>query len=522
MAPSPGRRRGAAGWVGAGILLSRISGVVREQVIAFYLGSDRIAEVISAGLRTPNVIQNLLGEGTLSASFIPVYARMLEEGREEEAGRFAGAILGLLAVAAFSVALVGVLLAPVIAEAFVRWEPSDRELLARVLRILFPMTATLVLSAWALGILNSHRRFFLSYVAPVVWNGAIIASMVGAGRALTAGELGMDGFAVAFAWGALAGAVLQIAVQLPAVVSLLRGFRLSLGRSVAGVSTAVRTFGPVVAARGVVNLSALVDLWLAGLLAAGAVTHLARAQMLYVLPISLFAMSIAASELPELARSTATPQASLAGPVRRALSRARFFLIPSAAAYLLFGDALVAALLQYGEFGVSDTTVVYYVLAAYALGLPASGASRTLSSAYYALEDTRTPAVVASTRVVLAIAIGASLMFPFDSLRVGPFGAGAMGLALGSAIGAWVEYFWLRRHLTGRIGPHGPSGAGLARLVAACVVGGLAAIGARTWLTALGLPPLALGIGTAAAFGVVYLAVAAALGEGTPLRRRRA
>lgn len=520
-APSPsGRRPGAAWWVGAGILLSRISGVVREVVLAYYLGSSRVVDVISAGLRTPNIIQNLLGEGTLSASFIPVYARMLEEGREEEAGRFAGAILGLLAVVAFGAAVIGALLAPAIAGLFIEWAPADRDLLARMLRILFPMTATLVLSAWALGILNSHRRFFLSYVAPVLWNGGIIAAMVVAGRALTAGETTLDGFAVAFAWGALAGAGLQLAVQLPTVISLLRGFRLSLGRRVEGVGRAIRNFGPVVAARGVVNLSALIDLWLAGLLAAGAIAHLARAQMLYVLPISLFAMSIAASELPELSRSTVTARDTLADSVRAALARARFFLLPSAAAYLVFGDALIAALLQYGEFGAADTTVVSYVLAAYALGLPASGASRTLSSAFYALEDTATPARIATLRVGVALGLGASLMFPLDEVRVGPFGAGAAGLALGSAVAAWLEYGLLRRSLARSIGDHGPGTIGLMKLVAACVAGGIVAVGARIGLASAEMPSLVIGIGTAGAFGVVYLGVAALLGEGRRLRLR--
>ncbi|MEJ2541608.1 MAG: lipid II flippase MurJ, partial [Gemmatimonadota bacterium] len=174
--------------MGAGILLSRISGIVRDAAVAFYLGSGRQAEVFFAGLKAPNLLQNLLGEGTLSASFIPVYARLLEEGREEEAGRFAGAVLGLLAVTAYGVALLGVVSAPLVAAILVpRWGPEAQLLLTRILRILFPMTATLVLSAWALGILNSHRRFFVSYVAPVLWNGALITAAVMAGSAVYAG-----------------------------------------------------------------------------------------------------------------------------------------------------------------------------------------------------------------------------------------------------------------------------------------------------------------------------------------------
>jgi len=536
----------AAWWVGAGIFLSRISGFVRDAILAYYLGTSRLADIVAAGLRTPNIIQNLLGEGTLSASFIPVYARMLEEGREEEAGRFAGAILGILATVAFSAALVGVLLAPLLADLIggallvpflpgltdATWEPESRALLTRVLRIFFPMTAVLVLSAWSLGILNSHRKFFLSYVAPVIWNLAIIAAMVTVGAAVTSGAHELDAIVVAFAWGGLAGAALQLLVQLPGVLRSIRGFRLSLSRKVEGVGRALRSFGPVVAARGVVNISALIDVILAGLLIEGAVITLTRAQTFYILPISLFGMAVAASELPELARADARRIAApdsdagalrseLAAPVRAALRRVRFFLIPSAVAYLVFGDLLVAALYQRGEFGAMDAQVVGWVLGAYALGLMASGSSRTLSSAFYALEDTRTPAWIASGRVILAITIGAALMFPLDAVRVGPFGLGAAGLALGSAVGAWTEYLLLRRALTRRIGPHAPGWSGFARLGFAAAAGAIVAIGVRVGLSGVdSLTPLLTAIGTAAAFGVIYLAVAALLGEGRSLRRR--
>jgi putative peptidoglycan lipid II flippase len=516
-----GRRRGAAWWVGAGILLSRISGLVRDATVAYWLGSGRLADVAAAGLRIPNVLQNLLGEGTLSASFIPVYARMLDEGREEEAGRFAGAILGILTLVAFGVALLGVLAAPLLSELLLsQRDEASRALLATILRILFPMTATLVVSAWALGVLNSHRRFFLSYVAPVLWNAAIVAALVVAGSAVASGEGTPERIVVSFAWGALVGAGLQLGVQLPVVFRLLRGFRLSVGRRVAGVAEAIRAFGPVVAARGVVNLSAWVDVALAGLLIEGAVINLQRAQTFYLLPISLFAMAVAASELPELSRVGAGAASSLADPVRAALRRVRFFLIPSTVAYLLFGDLLVAGLYQRGAFGSQDATVVGWILGAYALGLVASGSSRTLSSAFYAVGDTRTPAKIATGRVVLALGLGGALMFPLDGVRVGSFGLGAAGLALGSAVAAWLEYALLRRALAHRIGPHAPGWGGAGRLVVAAAVGGAAAVAVRRGLGATGVDLLVAAIGTAAAFGVVYLGVAGLFGDGVPLRRR--
>ena len=468
-------------------------------MIAALLPTGRAADIWFAGLRLPNVLQNLLGEGTLSASFIPIYARWLEEGREEDARRFAGAILGILLVVAYGGALVGIAAAPWIA-AFValgpavvlesigfdavRWTPEEIALLATVLRILFPMTATLVVSAWALGVLNSHRRFFLSYVAPVLWNVAIIAAAsLALARYGPVSGLGIDGAHLplkAIAFGALAGGVLQLAVQLPAVLELLGGVRLSLGRGVAGVREAIRNFGPVVLARGVVNVSALVDVALAAALTAGAISLIGRAQVFYLLPISLFGMAVAASELPELSRSGPSAGEAVAHRVRDALRRVRWFLIPSAVAYVLFGDLLISGLFERGGFGPDDARAAGWVLAAYALGLPASGASRTLSSAFYALRDTRTPARIAVLRVALSLATGASLMLPFDRLSVGALGLGAVGLALGATAGAWLEYGLLRRALRGRVGPHGPGGSGAAAIFAAALLAGAVAFGART------------------------------------------
>jgi putative peptidoglycan lipid II flippase len=532
--PGTGRRARAAFWVGAGIFLSRVAGFLRDAVLAFYFGNSREADVWGAAIRTPNIIQNLLGEGTLSASFIPVYAGFLEEGREEDAGRFAGAALGLLLVVAFGVALVGILLAPFyIGLIFRSWEPEKQALTVSLVRIIFPMTAVMVVSAWALGILNSHRRFFVSYVAPVVWNVSMIVALFTFGTVLGWEAAGRDPELVTvMAWGALVGGVLQLGVQLPWVIPVLKHFRLSLSRRVAGVREAIRNLAPVVAARGVVNLSSLMDLWLASFLIEGAIAMMGRAQTLYFLPISLFGMAIAASELPELSRNRKAVEEVLVPRVRGALDRLAFLLIPSALAFIFLGDVLVAALFQRGEFGAADTAAVHVVLAAYALGLPASASSRALSSAFYAVRNTRTPALIATGRVVLSMAIGASLMFPLDRLGVGELRFGVAGLAFGSAVGAWLEFFLLRRALARHIGPHGP---GLKRVLRMAAAGGIALVAGLVARSVFGfsarpgllpgllgdgsvlLNPLAAA-GTAGLFGVAYLGVAAALGVGISLR----
>lgn len=168
----------AATSVGAGIFLSRLVGFIRDRVFAHYFGSSDFADAWRAALRLPNVIQNLLGEGTLSASLIPIYAEYLEKGEEEKAGHLAGAALGILTVVGGGLALLGILVAPLLVEVlFFRWSPDKQAITITLVRILFPMTGVLVISAWALTILNSHRRFFISYVAPVLWNVSMTARL---------------------------------------------------------------------------------------------------------------------------------------------------------------------------------------------------------------------------------------------------------------------------------------------------------------------------------------------------------
>ncbi len=459
-----------------GILLSRLAGLVRQRAVAHFFGTSPWADVFVFALRAPNSLQNLLGEGTLSASFIPVYSRMLEQGRREEAGRLAGAVFGLLLALAGGLALVGVLFAEplvaVLAAGFTRDAGGavDRFPLAvTAVRITFPMTGVLVLHAWALGVLNSHRRFFLPYVAPVFWNASIIAFLVGVGGLLLAGDPGaggarisaatLDRLLVAACVGALVGGFLQFLVQVPLVVRVIRGFRLSFSTRVEGVGRTLRAFGPIVAGRGVVQLGSYLDLWLATFLVEGAIAALGYAQVLYVLPISLFAMSVAASELPELSRLAGGPPEAGERRVERSLRQIAFPVVPTVVGYLAFGSLVSGAIYRSGSFGVASNALVALILAGYTLGLPASAASRLLQNVYFAHGDTRTPAVVAAQRVFLAAGAAVPLMLLLDRVplerllpalgegEVSGLRLGALGLALGSVVGAWFEIVRLVRGL---------------------------------------------------------------------------
>lgn len=546
MTTAPPRRRGAS-LVAAGIGLSRIAGLVREVLLGAALGATPAADALRAAIRVPNLLQNLLGEGVLSASFIPVHARLLEEGRRDEARLVAAGVLGLLSVVAGLVALVIVVLArPITAVLAVGFGGERFELTVDLMRIVAVGTAVLVPSAWCLGVLNSHRRFFVSYVAPVAWNLVQIAVLA----LVVLRSWTPQGAAEAVAWSLIAAGVAQLLVQLPAVIRVSGPIRPHLDHRLAGVRETMRRFVPAVAGRGSAQLAAFVDLWLASLLAVGAVAAIGYAQILYLLPISLFAMSVAAAELPELSRLGREGTDELVDRTRTAIRRILLFVTFTAVAYLLAGRTIVAVLFERFRFDSDLSIVVGFVLGAFALALVPTACSRLLQNALYALGDVSGPARISFMRLVIGAVTGGALMLSFDRLflldgeitgflELGeplgllpesvredpelPLRFGAVGLALGSAIAAWFELVMLRQRLTWHLGRVQLLGRQGWAFVAAGLTAALM-IGAALFATR-GMPELVRAVAALAPAGVAYLVILRALGIGEtadvidPLRR---
>src|ERR1700690_791400 len=288
----------------AGILVSKIIGRVRGRVFAHYFGNSEAADAFRGAFRIPNFLQTLFGEGVLSASFIPVYARLRAEERHEEATQLAEAIFAILFLIGSVVTFAGIFAAPWLIDAIVPGFHGETRLLTiRLVQILFPGAALLVISAWCLGILNSHRKFFLSYSAPVIWNVAMITALLWKG-----GHVGEARLAVVISIASVVGSALQFAVQLPTVMRFLRPLNLRFSFGPEHVRTGVRNFFPVFLSRGVVQISAYVDSFLASYLPVGAVSALAYAQTLNTLPVSLFGMAISAAELPAMSSALGTQE----------------------------------------------------------------------------------------------------------------------------------------------------------------------------------------------------------------------
>jgi putative peptidoglycan lipid II flippase len=460
--------------VGAGIFLSRIAGLVRERVFAHYFGNSVAAGAFKAAIKIPNFLQNLLGEGVLSASFIPVYSRLVAEGETELAGRVAGIVFSLLALAVSVLVLLGILFTPhlmgILAPGF---QGDVRELTIRIVQVMFPGVGVFVLSAWCLGVLNSHRLFFVSYVAPVLWNLAMIGTLIGFGGR------SQSSLAVILAWGSVAGAILQFCVQLPFIFvrktasgnTIGSSIALGIDMTLAPVRQVFRSLGPVVISRGVVQLSAFIDGVIASWLGTAAVAGLSYAQVMYTLPISLFGMSVAAAELPAMSSATGT-QEEIHEKLRTRLIAGKrniaFYVIPCVAGFLFLGRHCVAALYQTGHFGVQDTLYVWYILMGSTVGLLAATWGRLYSSAFYALRDTRTPLWFALIRVTLTAGLGLLFAFPLrpylnsvllhslhlpkPTLSDIDLGLGAVGLTLSAGMAGWIEFLLLRRALQARIG----------------------------------------------------------------------
>ena len=504
----PAGSRRFAFLVAAGIFLSRVAGLIRDRVFAHYFGNSDAADVFKAAFRIPNFLQNLFGEGVLSASFIPVYANLLARGDKEEARKTAGAVAALLALSTSLLVLLGVLTAPWLIEAIAPgFRGEKRELTVLLVRILFPGAGLLVASAWCLGVLNSHRKFFISYTAPVLWNIAMIAGMIafGAGRA-------QNSLVVVTAWASVAGSLLQVAVQLPTVLKLLGGLKLSLTRRAENVRTVIRNFFPVFISRGVVQISAYIDAFLASWLPTGAVSALAYAQTLYTLPVSLFGMSVSAAELPVMSGAIGAADEVaqiLRSRLNNGLRQITFLVVPSVVGFLALGDVIVAAIYQSGRFLRGDVIYVWGILAGSTVGLLASTLGRLYSSGFYALRDTRTPLRFAIVRVLLTTLLGYLAALPLPRVLGIEQRWGVAGLTISAGIASWVEFTLLQRGVRRRVGQVGVPIGFLAKVWLAGLV---AAAAARGLLYALGQRgPILLAIFVLTLYGIVFFAAALAL-----------
>ncbi len=487
-----------------GIGVSRVFGLIREQVVAFYFGRAATYSAFVAAYKIPNLVRVLLGEGNLSASFIPVLADSMHDD-PARARRLAQSVLGLLLFTVGVATLAGMAAAPLLAWVVAPgFDPALRHLVERLIVVLFPTSAFMIVGAWCMGVLHANGRFFWPNFAPTFW------SLISAGSLVAfVGRTRLDPIQI-LAWGVVAGSVLQLAVQLPATRDALGTLAPRRGWRDPAVRRVVTLFLPMLVGTGVAQLSSLVDIQIATFLSNESVATLAYAQRLYTLPLSLFGVAIAQVALPTLAHEAAGPSTdAIRAELGTAWRRMALLMLPATLGLGLFGRPVVSLLFEHGRFDAGDSAAVTVVLAAFALGLVAFGSVRLFATAFYAFQDTATPVRIGVVALVVNVALGILLAWLM----------GTPGIALATSIAAFVNAGALWRLLRRRLGPvfDRATARALRGMAVALVASGLAAALPYVWIagrwSGWGLGTrAATTLGLYAVIGALYLGIARALG----------
>lgn len=453
----------AAGVVGLATFVSRILGFVRDMAMAWLFGAGMLADAFFVAFRIPSTLRELLGEGALSAAFVPVFTRVATRQGRNAAWELVAAVMGTLAVVLAGVIFLGILMAPgivhVLAPGFGRI-PGKLSLTVQLLRVMFPYLFLVALAALFMAILNSLGRFLAPALSPTLLNVAMIGAAL-----LIAPDA--ENPALPLALAVLVGGMGQLAIQVPSALACGWRPRLRLAPRDPQVREMARLMAPGVAGLAITQLNVLVGTLLASFLPQGSVAALTYAFRLVQFPIGVVGVAIATGALPVMAASVVREAVGEMKVALQSSLRLGFFLaLPATAGLIIFRVPILHLLFQRGAFTWPVTLLTAEILVGYAVGLAFYIGNRILAPAFYAMHDTRTPVVTGMLAVGVNIAASLALMGPL----------GAAGLALATAVASASNHFLLFASLNRRIGPLGGR-----RLLQAAAKVGLACLPMAAW-----------------------------------------
>lgn len=493
----------AAGVVGAATLLSRIFGLIRDVVIAGFFGAGMATDAFFVAFRIPNLLRRLFAEGSLTIAFIPIFTEYLKKQGKTEAFSLARSAFRMLSIILVVTAIAGILLAPLIVQ-LMAWgfgtDPEKMALTVTLTRIMFPYIFFISLVALCMGVLNALGHFAAPALAPVLLNVGMIGAVLLISPHLENPVMGL-------AIGVLIGGVLQLALQLPFVYS--KGVILWQKSTMyhPGMKRIGLLMLPAIFGAAVYQINGLVGILLASFLPEGSVSYLYYADRICQFPLGIFGIAIATAVLPSLSRQVSAGEFGEArGTFAYALKLVSYITLPSMVGLIVLRKPIVALLFNRGAFGDTQVELTAYALLFYAVGLWGFSAVRVVLSAFYALQDTRTPVKMACIAVIaniifglalmqrlshggLALALSLSLMLNFVLLlwalkrRLGSLAWGDMQASLFKSLAA-SAVMGVVVHLTAAIAIP-IAGQGFAALligVAVCIFTGIACYGGLSYL----------------------------------------
>jgi len=442
----------SAGMVSAAVALSRITGVVREVVMARLFGAGEVYDAFLLGVRIPNLTRNLFAEGALSSAFVPVFTQYLVKGKRE-AAELSNLVATALMLVVGAVCVVGIVFSPALVRMLApgfEQVPGKFELTVTLTRVMFPFLVLVALAAQAMGVLNACDRYGVPALASTFFN---IASVVfGLALGYTVGRSFGQGLIVSMAFGVVAGGVMQLLWQAPSLKREGFSYRPRLDLSHPGLRQLGRLMLPAILGNAAVQINVLVNTNFAssitdaaGRVIDGPVSWLSFAFRFLQLPLGLFGVAIASATLPMISRSAAAAKMDeFRATVTRSLGMVLLLTIPSSVGLAVMGRSMIAAVYQGGRFHEFDTEQTAVALACYSAGLAGYSAIKILAPAFYALDDARTPMLVSAASVAVNFA-GAYLMvrragmghagLALATSLVALFGAAALYAALGRRVG---------------------------------------------------------------------------------------
>jgi len=430
----------STGVVSSATMLSRVLGLVREQVFAYLFGAGFATDAFIAAFRIPNLLRGLFAEGALSSAFIPVFTEHLTNQGKEKAWELANLILNLLLITLCVMVILGIIFSPyivqIIAPGFGR-EAGKQELTTLLSRIMFPFLLFIALSALAMGILNTFRRFGIPALAPTMFNLGMIAGGIFLSPLFHPPIIGM-------ALGVLLGGSGQLVIQLPTLKKIGFKYRPGINLRHPGVKRILLLMAPATIGLASTQVNIFVNTLIASLLPQGSVSYLNYSFRLMQFPIGVFGVAVATVTFPIISAYAAKKEMEkLLSTYTSSLKLVFFLTIPSAVFLATASQPVISVLFQHGRFTFSDTVATSQALIFYCIGLFAYSSVRLTASTFYSWGDTRTPVKTSAVAVGVNIVLNLLLMHPL----------GFRGLALAASVAGMTNLFLLMRILDKRIGP---------------------------------------------------------------------